>query len=131
MQIFRSQLRSQRIFTFIRHIRWPVMQPIKGNHLGPPRTRLQTHPWRYIFALTVPCRDQCNRLIRPLPSCLGFVLSLILFWLPITFQVRTSPENHTKFMSHPLLYPTRSPLISLLDLPFERPRLCPSISPNI
>jgi hypothetical protein len=105
VQIFRSQLRSQRIFT-LSGTSGGRSCTHQGNHLSPPRTRLQTHPSRYISVL---CRDQCNRLIRPLPSCLGFVLSLIFFRLPITLQVRTSPENHTKFMSHPLLYPTRSP----------------------
>jgi hypothetical protein len=71
-----------------------------------------------------------DRLIRP--RHLVWLHSLSRFLgLTITFAgtYSTSPENHTKFMSQALLYPTRSLLISLLDLPIKRSDLCPFLPP--
>jgi hypothetical protein len=72
-----------------------------------------------------------NRLIRPRRLVLAsFSLSFSRLDYNFAGTYNTSPENHTRFMSQALLYPTRSLLISLLDLPFKRSDLCPFLPPN-
>ena len=118
----------------IRHIRCPV----PCGHQGRPSwytSHKVTDSFLAILFLFLQCPAELvrrNRLIRPLPSCPGFLLSHFLrpdYNFAGTYG--TSPENHnTRFMSQALLYPTRSPLISLLDLPFKRSVLCLSLPPN-
>lgn len=88
----------------------------------------------YFFFSFLQCPAELvrrNRLIRPRHLVLAS-LSLSFSRLDYIFAgtYSTSPENHTRFMSQALLYPTRSLLISLLDLPFKRSDLCPFLPPS-
>jgi hypothetical protein len=109
----------------IRHIRCPV--PSCGHQGKKPSwyTSLKvTDSFLAIFFWFLQCPAKLvrrNRLIKPailswLPSLSHFLRLDCIF----AGTYSTSPENHTRFMSQALLYPTRSLLISLLDLPFKR-----------
>src|SRR5216683_4909643 len=116
---------------FIRHIRCPVPYMRASRE---PSSYSLTQGYRLIPSDIIShlqyIAETCNRLIRPLPSCRSFVLSHYLR-VAYNFASATSSENHTRFTSHPLLYPTRSPTY----LPPRSPSwalntLSVSLSPN-
>ena len=99
------------------------------SHLSIPLTQSYRLIPTDIFSLLQCIAEICYRLIRPPPSC-PWLRSLSHYLrAAYSFASVTSPENHTRFTSHPLLYPTRSLLISPVDLPSERSySVCISLS---